>query len=432
MIPKFKTELGSLAAYLPLFLKLANAKQWKGRVVQLSRDANKSPFQAKIVADYHWLELALSEQMVIYEANGRLAPDCVTIESITALYFAQTVMEVHHQLSASGRNVLEGRIRDGLKAKAGLASLYLEMSMARTLFDAGYQVEFSDMEGFGQFDLRFWKGDVHGEVECKSLSCDAGRKIHREDFYRFIDAIGDLIQTRALSGSMEVLLITLKDRLPADEQRQRDLREAAKLLMSDSTLMVIEQDFFKITREDFDSVMGNGSVSNESEFYGVCRTLYGPNCHVSGVMAPDGICLVVMRSQRADDTSKPLLEAMKKATTQFSGTRPAFIAVQFDDVLPSDLLLAHLRRRVGIISYYLFLEKDASHVMATCFSAYKGLVTSDVGIGKPGFAVPNPKPAFQVVSADYSPFLSFILDADFARVLGKPPPPESISNISIL
>jgi len=369
--------------------------------------------------------------MVIYEATGSLVPDKVTIESMTALYFSQTVVEVYRHLSASGRKVLEGRIRDGLKAKAGLAPLYLEMSIARRLFHAGYQIEFSDMEGFAEFDVRFWKGDVQGEVECKSLTCDAGRKIHREDFYRFIDAIGDLIQTRASSGSLEVLLITLKDRLPTDEQRQRDLREAAKLLMSDSSLTVIEEDFFRITREDFDTVMESGPVSDESEFYEVCRTLYGPNCHVSGVMAPEGVCLVIMRSQKEDDSSKPILEALKKATTQFSGACPAFIAVQFDDILPPDLLLTHLRRRIGIISYYLFHEKSASHVMATCFSAYKSLVASDVGLVEPSFAVLNPKPAFQVLPADYSPFLGFISDADFTSILGKSQPSESISNISI-
>ena len=123
---------------------------------------------------------------------------------------------------------------------------------------------------------------------------------------------------------------------------------------------------------------------------------------------------------------------MKKATTQFSGTCPAFIAVQFDDILPSDLLLVNLRRRVGILSYGLFLQKGASHVIATCFSAYKGLVANNAGIGEPGFAVPNPKPAFSVVSADYSPFLGFIPDAEFAGFLGKLPPSESISNISIV
>lgn len=432
MILKFKTELESLAAYLPPFLKLADAERWKGRAVQLGRDAMKSPFQAKIVADYHWLEFALSEQMVTYEARGRLVPSLVTIESIMALYFAQTVVEVHHHLTASGRKVLEGRIRDALNAEAGFASLCLEMSVARRLFDAGYQVEFSDMEGSAQFDLLFWKGDVHGEVECKSLSCDAGRKIHRKDFYRFIDALSDIVQTHALSGRNEVLIITLKDRLPVDKERQRMLRDATKLFMSDPAQTVIEQGFFKITRDNSDWAMGDFSASDEREFYRACQAIYGPNCHIAGLKAPEGVCLIVMRSQKEDDTSKPLLEAMKKAATQFSGTRPAFISVQFDDILPSDLLLLDMRRRVGILSYYLFQRKEASHVTAIRFSAFKGLVASNSGIGEPSFAIPNPKPAFSVIFADYSPFLNFISDKEFARLLGKSPPTESISNMSIL
>jgi hypothetical protein len=430
MILKFKTELESLASYLPPFLKLADAKRWKGRAVQLGRDAMRSPFQAKIVADYHWLELALSEQMVMYEAYGSLVPSHMAIESITALYFAQTVVEVHRHLSASGRKVLEGRIRDALNVEAGFASLYLEMTVARRLFDDGYQVEFSDMEGLAQFDLQFWKGDVQGEVECKSLSCDAGRKIHRKDFYRFMDAIGDTVQTHALSGKNEVIVITLKDRLPADNKRQSTLREAVRLFILDPTCTEMEQDFFKIRRHDFNTMMGNISGSDEREFYGACQTLFGPNCHLSGLKSEDGVCLLVMLSQNEDDTSKPLLEAMKKAATQFSGTRPAFIAVQFDDILPSDLLLVHLRRRVGLLSYYLFLQEGASHVISIRFTAYKSLVANDAGIGEPGFAVPNPKPCFQIISADYSPLIGSIPDVEFARLLGKLPPTESISHIS--
>jgi hypothetical protein len=343
MLIEFNTDLDSLGLCLPSFLELADAGRWKKRAVQLGEDAMRSPFQAKIVADYHWLELVLSVQMIVREAYGNLVSDHSTIESISALYFAQTLVEVHRRLSPHGRNVLEGRIRDALKSDAGFAPLYLEMGVARRLFDAGYEVEFSDTEGVAQFDFRFWKGNVHGEVECKSLSCDAGRKIHRKDFYRFIEALGDLIVVRVSSGVKEILLVTLNDRLPAEERQQNALREAAKRLLTEHALTQVDGDFFIITREGYDSRLEQASFLGQQELYKVCRKLYGDTCHTSGVMTPDGVCLIVMRSQREDDHSDPMLEAMKKATKQFYGKRPAFIAMQFDDIEPADLLLRHMR-----------------------------------------------------------------------------------------
>jgi hypothetical protein len=424
MLIQFNHDLANMGQYLAPFFELAGQARWRKRAVQLSEETVSSPFKAKIVADYHWLELALSGQIIVNETVGKVVPEDLSIESIRALYFAQTLVEVHRRLSSYGSNVLEGRIRDALKSDVGFAPLYLEMAVARRLFDRGFEVEFSDMDAIAEFDFRFWKGNAHGEVECKSLSCDAGRKIHRKDFYRFIDAVGELTAGRALSGVKEILLVTLNQRLPAEEQLQTTLREAASKLLADDSVQRVEGDFFTITREEYGSRLEQAVFAGEREFYKICRELYGENCHVAGSLTQQGACLIAVRSRREDEHSDPMLAAMKKASQQFSGSRPAFIAMQFDDIEPRDLLLRHLRRRVGILSYYLFQRDDASHVAATYFSAYRGLVVSDNGVGEPAFVVPNPRPAYPVAPQDYAPFLEHIPDAEFARLLGEPPQPR--------
>jgi hypothetical protein len=410
-------------------MELAGSARWKKRVVQLGNEALTSPFQEKIVADYHWLEFALSDQIIINDIVGSIVPESLTIESIRALYFAQTLVEVHRRLSLAGGKVLEGRIRQALKSDVGFAPLYLEMAVARRLFDAKFEVEFSDLEGKAQFDLEFFKGNASGEVECKSLSCDAGRKIHRRDFYRFIQALEDLTASRALSGVKEILLVTLEDRLPAEEARQKSLRAAARNILSDNSLPRLDGDFFSITREKYGARLTRAVFAGKKEFHAVCRQLYGENCHIAGSLTPNSGCLVIMRSLREDDHSAPMLEAMKKAARQFSGNRPAFIAMQFDDIEPADLLLRHLCRRIGVLSYALFRRSEPSHVVATYFSAYRGLVASEAGIGEPAVAFPNPRPLYAVAPEDYSPFLEHIPDAEFARLLGEPPPAESSSYI---
>ena len=429
MLIEFNNDLATIGESLQTFLELAGVVRWRKRAVQLGAEAISSPFKSKIVDDYHWLELALSAQMIVHETVGKLETELLSIEAIRALYFAQTSVEVHRRLSSYGRNVLEGRIRDALKSDVGFSPLYLEMAVARRLFAAKFEVEFSDMEAIAEFDFRFWKGNAHGEVECKSLSCDAGRKIHRKDFYRFIDAVGELTASRAFSGRKEIMLVTLEDRLPVEERQQNTLRQAAIEFLSDNAPPRLNGEFFTMTREEYDSRLEQAASFGEREFYRVCRDLYGDNCHVAGSITPHGVSLVIVRSRREDDHSYPMLEAMKKASKQFSGTRPGFIVMQFDDIEPADLLLRHMRRRCGILSYSLFRRVYATHVAATCFTAYRGLVVSDQGLAEPAFVVPNPEPSYPVAPQDYLPFLDHIPDAEFAQLLGQPPPVDSISYI---
>jgi hypothetical protein len=421
-------DVKTLKACLPEFLSLAGPDRWKKRAAQLASDLSRSPSLAKITLDHHWLELALSEQLVALEA-GAPAKVGLSLDALAAMEFAQMVVEIHRRLSPKGQNALLGRMRDSLKAESGFASLYLELGIARLLIGGGFDVESSDLEGLARYDLRFWNQRVEGEVECKSVSVDAGRKIHRKDFYRFIDALTPQIMARIESGASEVLVITLDDRLPSRMAQQLRLRAATKLMLENTNRGALQEDFFTIDRDDFSNRLAGSSYKDPEQFYRVCRSAYGENCHVSGAAGDSASCLIVMRSRREDDHSKPLLDALKKAALQFSTTRPGFIAVQFDDIAPSDLLSIHLRRRIGLLSYYLFHECPAQHVVATYFCIYGGLSASPKGIGAAAIAVPNPKTRFKVAPGDYPPFLLSIPDAEFARLLGAPLPTENLSYI---
>jgi len=351
-------------------------------------------------------------------ANEPLAP-C----DLVAFYFAQTVVHAHGQLTPKGKRQLEGRLRDSLQLPTGFSSVYLEIDVARRLLDAGYEVEFTDMDGVGRYDLRFWRGTTEGEVECKTLSTDAGRKIHRHDFYRFIDAVSAALAARLEAPVHEIILITLDGRMPGDDRGQNELRSATRQLLLHPGVTTLRGSFFSILRDGADGRIGGvGMPATQEELYAKCRRAYGDNCHVSGGFVDNRCCLIVVRSQQEDDHSAPQLEALRKAASQFSGTRPAFIAVQYDDVTVADLVLPHLRRRAGLLSYHLFLKTGASHVVATYFSAYGGLVVAPNGIGVPAFGVPNPQSRFPVRPSDYSPFMERIPDEEFACLVGAPDP----------
>jgi hypothetical protein len=107
MIVEHKADLRSLEACLPPFLELVGAERWEKRTAQLSKAAIDSPLQAKIIADYHWLEVILSRHIGVCETDGNATPSQITVELLSALYFVQTVLSVHSSLSPAGRKILE-------------------------------------------------------------------------------------------------------------------------------------------------------------------------------------------------------------------------------------------------------------------------------------------------------------------------------------
>jgi hypothetical protein len=425
-----QNDLASLEASASDFLLLAGSEKWKRRAAQLAEQSTSSPLLRKIVDDYHWLELSLSKQLVIIECAGRLENGTLSLHDLAALHFAQMIVEVHKRLSARAKTVLEGRIRDSMKAENGFSGLYLEFEMARRLMDAGFEIEFIDLENIARYDLWFCDRRLEGEVECKSLSADAGRKIHRKDFYRFVNGISPDLIPRIKSGANEIILITLDDRLPADHGSQSQLRYVMQRLLKDPNLTQLEESFFRVEREAFSKRLPTMPTSVK-QLYEDCRSVYGDNCHVSGVLTENACCLILMRSKREDDHSKPILDALKKAATQFSRTRPAFIAVQFDDIEPTDLLSVHLRRRTGLLSYHFFHQYAADHVLATYFAPYRGLTATPGNLAVPAIGIPNPKTRFTVNPLDFPPFLMSIPDADFAALLRQPPPSEDLTYIPV-
>jgi hypothetical protein len=424
-------NLDGLASYILLFIDLVGRDRWFKRADHLDVEQRRSPYRWKIVADYHWIEMAISFQANVLDKEQRLRPELIDALTLASLNFAATTVEVHRRLSEKGKRVLTGRLRDSLKAENGFAPLYLELDLAQRLMDSGYDVAFVDVEGEAKFDLLFTRDKFAGEVECKSLSADAGRQIHRKDFYRFMEALAPALAAQIALKAREVLLITLDGRLSSNTADQAELIACAAASLEEDAPLLVKGSVFTIERSPFEHSFGTAPINDQREFYKACGAAFGPNTHVAGGLTEDGGCIVVMRSGREDDTSKPMLEAMRKAADQFSRRRPAFVAIQEHSIEAADLMLPHVRRRAGILSYALFGHYGADHVNAIYVTGFGAVVVKDGTIGTPAFAVLNPAPKFAISSQEAAPFLETLPDHEYAEAIGAPLPTPNISKLSI-
>jgi hypothetical protein len=188
------------------------------------------------------------------------------------------------------------------------------------------------------------------------------------------------------------------------------LLNAVRSILTDGTRDSFVGDGFVLERQNFDTVLADQSMSDPKALYRACGAAFGPNTHIAGGLTVDGGCLVVMRSKREDDPSKPMLEAMRKAASQLSGQRPGFIAIQDHGIEAGDLMLPHVQRRAAILSLALYGRYGASHVTATYVTGFGAVVLRDGVLGTPAFGVLNPEPAFP---ADASSLLDLMSDETY-------------------
>lgn len=165
------------------------------------------------------------------------------------------------------------------------------------------------------------------------------------------------------------------------------------------------------------------AISTDPEsFHAKCQMVFGQNAHIAGGIGESGGSLIVLKSDKVDDTSKPWLDAMRKGASQLSRNKPSLVVLQFQDIAPEDLLKPNFRRRSAILSAALYGHYKQSHVNGVVVQGYRSIGAVDKGIGKFGFVVVNPEPAHLLPSGIPKPFMTNIDSEDYAAAIGEPLP----------
>jgi len=366
------TEIRHLQSYIPRFIAIVGLKAWNKREAKLLSLVTSDPFQAKVVQHYHWLELELARLRQAKKRSGHLSARMESVATLSALHFVGASVELYQSLESAAKKEFQGRLRDGLKATSGFAPVYLELMHAFQFSMRGYDVSFPDMEHSGRHDLTLKNSSVTFEVECKHISVDAGRKIHQKDFYRLMTTMIDLLSDEIpLHSSRSILLVTLEDRLPTSDRGQEKIADEIRNLANQPIGTRMDFDGFKIAHLSQVGELGLAKITDEADLQKRVQNRFGESCHMVATGNSERGLAIIIRSRNEDDHSKPQLDAMKYACKQLSGDQPAFISIQFDDMNFSQLQLPHVKRRMNVLSQYLFASRESHYLAATIFSAYQ-------------------------------------------------------------
>lgn len=211
------------------------AEHWQAAVAQQEGAIRANPF----LGDYLRSEYAIAYQLEWLRRTvakfGTVPHEVFNDPCIfPALAFAAQTLRVLEISSANHGRAFVKRVRTAFSSSTEMHGLRLELQAATHFIRRGHRVTWHRSKNEGSFDLLIDDLGATGlEIECKSISEDKGRRIHRLDAREFWgELIKDLAGVVRNVRSGLAVVLTVPYRLPktADERRALGREVIARIL----------------------------------------------------------------------------------------------------------------------------------------------------------------------------------------------------------
>jgi hypothetical protein len=194
----------------------------------------------------------------------------------------------------------------------------------------------------GNYD---WCGEKDGlqfEVECKSISNDKGRRVHKRDSLMFAGLVRkDLDKVLAKMRGGLIVHVSVPERFPSEYTAQKRLAAVVKrAILSAQDVNDVEADVTLIQFSIADSPMQGPDVSEDALRAFIKRRLGIADARTVATYKPgERALLLVIDSRTPDSLLEESFNSIKDAATrQLTGGRPGIICVKFEGVSADDLV----------------------------------------------------------------------------------------------
>jgi hypothetical protein len=197
------------------FFSLIDLSALAKRVTALQRDYERNYLLKELIADKYNLEFALLDLSKAPTADNlsKLSP---SIDELRALEFSIQFCMLYNGAHPKQQRALSKRFFGCLNDAHGIAPFELELVTALNLTNFGFAIRPAESTG-NRFDLLADVDNFQFEVECKHISADSGRKIHRRPFSELANSL--ICKAREAFPSVDGLLqtsIAARSSLPTD------------------------------------------------------------------------------------------------------------------------------------------------------------------------------------------------------------------------
>lgn len=226
---QIELHTGDIPLVFERFSDLIGAHNWIKRVDLLKSEIKGN----RLLKDYltQENEMAFSLQASTDLANkfGRIPVryvDCRPLYSCMA--FAAQILSISETLGKVQRAQLVRRVHGAFKNPDDMRGLRLELTVATHFLRRGLDVEWPEMIGGGTMDLVVPDLGPQGlEIECKSISDDKGRKIHRRESLEFCSLVATKLNDLGKNLKVGVVaVLTLDERMPGNFASRKNLAQS--------------------------------------------------------------------------------------------------------------------------------------------------------------------------------------------------------------
>lgn len=377
---------------------ISGAKNWSKRFEAFESQIKSNPFYEEYILDRFPLEIAFQSFQNWKRSTGREHRVPIDAEEAALFGFIGMAARVHQRLSEKGKKRLEGSIRDALKNDDGLSPVAFELAIAAHMMHRDFDVEFVDLEGKEKFDLLCEREGRLLEVECKNLSGDAGRPIHRRRLVQLGAAIQGVVGTdRRRKAGIELVRVTLDKRLEGRTEHQNAIASAvARSLQTQEDIRSPEGfsiDYELIGPEKSPEIPSDINSDTVARLRGDVENLVqSPNANIVFDISPGrSVTAVVVDSLKRTKIMDYVAEQSKKAASgQLTGKQPGMVCIRFVDISDQQLYqIAEVEKSsdpsaLQLVASELLSREDWGHIHTLAFFARGDATISRHVSGLPG------------------------------------------------
>ena len=223
-----------------------------------------------------------------------------------------------------------------------------DLDIAIHYFRCGYEVQFVDLQGLATFDLLVSDGHSQLEVECKTKSADAGRKITRGNFYLLCDVL-----TAELAPLTESFAVLFKcdGRLSGNQELFHAVGDEIKRCR----IGLRESGKVETLQFEIRNFPPGLQIRNHKEAAAALVPHWSPDAHY---LVMNNVETLILGCESTDENRvlKAIYEDLKDgAGNQLSKTRPSMLACQIEDI--EDEAWSKLQGETGLAAMTAILLK---------------------------------------------------------------------------
>ena len=321
------------------FADVIGDRHWKNRVAQLKQEMKGNRFLAEHLKRENAIAFQLDHLRELTVKFGGIPTQESNNHFIyPAMSFAAQVLSIRDASPGELAEQFKRRVHGAFRNPDDMRGLRLELSAATHFARRGHKVIWPEMSGAGTFDLFVEDIGPHGlEVECKSISGDKGRKIHRREALDFYGLLSPYLQStkRGLGTGLSAVL-TVPGRLPTQSADRIELaRQFGAHIFTGRSATLQDGSTIRVAEFDVQLLGDIPSAINPQEARatvdGVTETL-NRETMVIGTNAGGALALAVQSSQ--DDTlMKAMFDTLSdSAKRQLSGSRAGMFLTGFHGI----------------------------------------------------------------------------------------------------